>query len=717
VFDWAVEQATLCDQTGFTEYWIGEHATMTYESMPSPELIIAASARRTENIKLCPGAHLLPYHHPGTLAVQTSWLSHVTQGRHILGIGAGAYPTGAAVRGIVDMRENHKMTAEAIEIMQRIWSGESVQFQGRYWNAGFGATTPPTPSVTRGHGAARSSLLWQGSVTTRRPCAWQAVAATTRCRSTPDGVSLPTTERPTRTPPRRPAVPTLTGKSSASSSSARPTLVPTLRVPGPGVSDFSSRSSSRNHRVPGPLSTKPTHTQPVAAGRARGHPTSHRDRGRQQDEGCRSPTDRKVHFVPQDQRLRSGPREQDHRMSTIPGSTAVTDFEALHPGVLGPSLAQVEEEHPFRQEFRTWLRENAPRTPPPVDERENFAFRINWQADLFKGGWVGPAWPREYGGRGSGALEQFMYYEELSLARAPRIINESGILLLGPTLMVHGTKAQKEQFLPGLLSGADIWCQGFSEPGSGSDLASLRTSARLDGNDWVINGQKIWTTWAKYAHWCFLLCRTDEQQARHRGLTMLIVDMHQPGIEVRPIQQITGHADFAEVYFDDARTPVDFTVGPRERGWATAMTTLGFERADQGYTDHARLLVELEVIKRHLVDRTGRATNPGFLAHARLTFADLWTRCQQLRRYNLRTAVRVQAGHTIGFESSAINVLWSGLTKDIAEFAAVVGGQAGLIEGTPESFGFLDSRAASIYSGTDEIQLNIVAERILGLPR
>jgi alkylation response protein AidB-like acyl-CoA dehydrogenase len=198
---------------------------------------------------------------------------------------------------------------------------------------------------------------------------------------------------------------------------------------------------------------------------------------------------------------------------------------------------------------------------------------------------------------------------------------------------------------------------------------------------------------------------------------MLIIDMNQPGVVIRPIRQITGHADFAEVFFDSAVTPRSYTVGPRDHGWDTAMTTLSFERADQGYTDHARLLVHLETMRRDLIGRRGRASEPAFRNSARRRFADLWTRCQQLRRYNLRSAMAVESGRLIGVESSAINLLWSNLTKDIAEFAAALAGRDGLLADTPETFNLLYSRAASIYSGTDEIQLNIVSERLLGLPR
>jgi alkylation response protein AidB-like acyl-CoA dehydrogenase len=386
------------------------------------------------------------------------------------------------------------------------------------------------------------------------------------------------------------------------------------------------------------------------------------------------------------------------------------------PSALGASLPQVPDDHPFRLEFREWLAGNTPPSPSAMTEAEDFAFRVKWQKALYEGGWAGPAWPVRYGGRGSGALEQFMYYEELALVQAPRVTNESGILLLGPTLMLHGTEEQKRRFLPGILSGDDIWCQGFSEPDSGSDLASLRTTARLTSEGWVITGQKIWTTWAAYSKWCFVLCRT-EDPPRHKGLSMLILDMDQPGVQVRPIRQMSGKADFCEVFFDDARTPHDMIVGERGQGWQVAMTMLQFERSDQGYTDHAPMLVALHLL-RDALPAPG-ANTPSLLTPeaARLRFAGLWRRCQQLRRYNLRNAANAEAGRQVGVDASTVNIFWSKLVKDLAEFTASIHADAGVTDGTPVSEGLLYSRASSIYSGTDEIQLNIIAERVLGLPR
>jgi alkylation response protein AidB-like acyl-CoA dehydrogenase len=311
-----------------------------------------------------------------------------------------------------------------------------------------------------------------------------------------------------------------------------------------------------------------------------------------------------------------------------------------------------------------------------------------------------------------------MYYEELALAGAPEPVNMPGIVLLGPTLMVHGSEALQDRFLPGILSGDEIWCQGFSEPGAGSDLAAVRTRARLDGDRWLIDGQKVWTTWAMEAEWCFVLCRTDPASTRHRGLTLLMVRMDQPGITARPIVQMSGDAEFGEVFFDGAETDSELTLGAPGEGWQASMTMFGFERADQGFTDHARLLVQLAGLGRELRDAEEKGRLDGAMAQlARQRFADLWIRCQQLRRMNLRLAIHLDQGNQIGLEGSSVNLFWGELEKALAEFAAWVRGPEALIHGTSTSHKLLSSRAASIYSGTSEIQRNIIAERLLGLPR
>jgi alkylation response protein AidB-like acyl-CoA dehydrogenase len=387
------------------------------------------------------------------------------------------------------------------------------------------------------------------------------------------------------------------------------------------------------------------------------------------------------------------------------------------PSVLGPELGLVPRDHPYRVEFRPWLADNTPTEPEPHYQDALVAFRRDWQRTLHSGGWAGPSWPAEYGGRGSGSLEQFMYYEELALARAPEIANAPAVLLLGPTVIVHGPDRLKQRFLPGILSGEDMWCQGFSEPEAGSDLAALRTRARLDGDHWVVDGQKIWTTWAQYAQWCAVLCRTEDGSERHRGLSLLLVALDQPGVTVRPILQMNGAQEFCEVFFEGARADADCVVGARGEGWSAAMTMFEYERADQGFTCHARQLVriaDIATLLRSLREQGKLA--PWRLDAARVQLADLWARAQRLRRLNLRAAAQIESGQRLGPAGSVVKLFWSELEQDLAAFGAELLGATGLERAHPWTEHYLGSRAASIYSGTTEIQRNIVAERLLGLP-
>ena len=393
-------------------------------------------------------------------------------------------------------------------------------------------------------------------------------------------------------------------------------------------------------------------------------------------------------------------------------------LDALPSGILGPEVSLAPEDHPFRQEFRDWLSNNSPGVPEPLDQDEKFELRRVWQRTLFEGGWAGPAWPEEFGGRGAGPLHQFMYYEELALARAPYVANTPGIALLGPTLIQVGSEEMKTRFLPVILSAEEIFSQGFSEPNAGSDLAAIRTRAWLDGDQWVIDGQKTWTTWAQYSDFCFVLCRTDPESERHRGLTLLVCPVDQPGVTVRPIEQISGDPEFAEVFLDGARAPAGYVVGGIDDGWTTAMILFQFERGDQGFTDHARMLVHLHDLAGELRSAAaeGEISAPATAA-ARRRLAQLWIRCQQLHRFNLRVAVRGEAGESIGMEGSVVNLFWGELEREFGELGSEIHGALGLLEGTEPAHQLLASRAGTIHSGTSEIQRNIIAERLLGLPR
>jgi alkylation response protein AidB-like acyl-CoA dehydrogenase len=373
---------------------------------------------------------------------------------------------------------------------------------------------------------------------------------------------------------------------------------------------------------------------------------------------------------------------------------------------------------PFRLELRAWLADNVPGEPEPLDQDERFEFRRTWHRRLAADGWVGVHWPAEFGGRAAGPLTQLMYYEELALARAPEPVNTPGIILLGPTLMALGPEDLKRRFLPGILSGEEMWCQGFSEPDSGSDLASLRTWAELRGGSWRINGQKIWTTFGQYADFCFVLCRTETGSSRHRGMSLLICPMDQPGVVQRPIRQISGEQEFCEVFFDAAITPRDWVVGEPGQGWQAAMKLFQFERGDQGFTDHARILVHLSDAAESLRASVAHGLiSPVRARHAKDRQLDLWIRAQELRRLNLRAALLAGQGKDLGAVGSVTNLVWGELDKELADHCADLLGPHGVEFGPAESVARLAARAKTIYSGTSEIQRNIIAERLLGLPR
>lgn len=372
----------------------------------------------------------------------------------------------------------------------------------------------------------------------------------------------------------------------------------------------------------------------------------------------------------------------------------------------------------FLLDLRRWLSGRVPRIDSGMDEGEQFEIRRQWQRDLFEAGWAGIAWPREYGGRGAGPVQQFVYYEELARVGAPEPVNQPGIILFGPTLMALGSDALKKRYLPRMLSAEDIWCQGFSEPAAGSDLAGVRTTATLQGDDYVVRGQKVWTSWATYSDRCALLCRTDSSAERHSGLSMLILDLHQPGVEARPITQITGdHREFGELFIDDAHVPVDHVAGEPGAGWAFAMAMLEHERSELGLHNHALLQARVaqiaEVIATSIHD--GRLLGVDAV-DLRLRLADVWTRCGLLRDFNAATALRLAKGQKPGARSSVIRLYWSELAQAVGELAL-----ACVEPGSPISadftYDFLHSRHTTIASGSQQIQRDIVAQRVLGLPR
>jgi len=392
-------------------------------------------------------------------------------------------------------------------------------------------------------------------------------------------------------------------------------------------------------------------------------------------------------------------------------------------------FARSPEDEAFRASLREWLAGNLPPgwgTPAfhkPRTQEERVAFARRWQRTLSEGRWTGLSWPHAYGGRELTLLQQLAFNEEYIAAGAPDLIDIGiGPSLTGPTLIKHGTDWQRERFLGPILRGDELWCQGFSEPGAGSDLASLQTRGELDGDDIVVNGQKVWTSYARFADWCILLVRTNPSAPKHRGITFLLLDMKTPGITIRPLVEMTGVAWFNEVFFENVRVPRKFVVGEIDDGWKITLTTLGHERF--ATTPHTRLQRELGVLTSLARTRSGAApaaADPVF--RQRIAQLAIETRVLQLSAY--RTISQVVRTGVPGPEGSMLKLLWSELEQRMMETAGELEGPyAVLDEHAPQAFdggrwryGALWSRAASIYAGTSEVQRNIISQRVLGLPR
>jgi len=379
----------------------------------------------------------------------------------------------------------------------------------------------------------------------------------------------------------------------------------------------------------------------------------------------------------------------------------------------------------FRQEVRAWLEANVPREPMPQDSEGAFHSTRAWQKKMFDAGWAGIHWPRQYGGRGATLLEQAVFQQELARAQAPPMANTLGLMIVGPTLMVHGIEAQKKRYIPRILSAEEIWCQGFSEPNSGSDLASLQTRAVEDGDDFVVNGQKIWTSMAHVADMCILLTRTDPHAPKHKGISFLLVDMHSPGITVKPLRQMTGGAEFNEVFFENVRVPKQQLVGQLNDGWRIAMTTLTHERGSASFGTQVQMKRALDniidVAKK--VKRHGQPLSADPVIRQKL--AQAYIRVDVMRLNNYRSMTNQLRGQPPGPEASLDKLYWSEMNKWMQEIGQEILGPFSQLD--PESrhyptsvnlqHSFLWSRAETIYSGTSEIQRNIIGERVLGLPR
>jgi alkylation response protein AidB-like acyl-CoA dehydrogenase len=404
-------------------------------------------------------------------------------------------------------------------------------------------------------------------------------------------------------------------------------------------------------------------------------------------------------------------------------------------------LTYPAEAEAFRLEVRSWLEDNLPGgwgTPGfKMTSEERAQFAKSWTPKLADGGWICASWPKEYGGKGLSIMESVVLNEEFARLDAPMRADFFGDTLVGPTILEWGTSDQKSFFLPKILRGEITWCQGFSEPDAGSDLASLKTRAELDGDEWVINGQKVWTTQAQYADYIFLLCRTDLNAPQHKGISYLLVPMRQEGIEVRPIAQVDGSADFNEVFFANARCPRDAVVGGVNNGWQIAMTTLGFERGTSATTGHRRFQKELDGIIEVARDN-GTSSDP--LIRQRLALA--WSKVKIMQINGLRTLTAALNNDRSAVALGATNkMFWSEYHRDVMELAIDILGLEGQIltgtadeeENMPSGAGprrrrpgypvntlqtsFFFSRSETIWGGTAQIQRNIVAERVLGLPK
>jgi alkylation response protein AidB-like acyl-CoA dehydrogenase len=385
------------------------------------------------------------------------------------------------------------------------------------------------------------------------------------------------------------------------------------------------------------------------------------------------------------------------------------------------------QEAAFRDEVRAWLTEHLTGEfaeigggGGPADE-SGWDVRLEWERLLGKDRWVGMAWPETYGGRDASIVEQVIFNEEYAKANAPARLSFFGEGLFAPTLIAYGTEEQKRRFLPRIQAVDELWCQGYSEPNAGSDLSNVQTRAVLDGDQWVINGQKVWTTFAHRSDWCFAVVRTNPDAPAHKGISYLLVPMHQPGVTVRPLRQMTGSAEFNEVFFDDARTDASNIVGERDDGWKVAMATLGFERG-------TAFLSQQLGFQRELADVIDAAREHGATddANVRQRLADSWIGVQIMKYNGLRMLSSLVRKGVLGPEASIGKLYWSTWHRRLGELAMDVLGPAAEIRPGPADAPYeLDqlrriymfSRSETIYAGASEIQKNILGERVLGLPR
>ncbi len=375
-------------------------------------------------------------------------------------------------------------------------------------------------------------------------------------------------------------------------------------------------------------------------------------------------------------------------------------------------FSYTETEEAFRAELRAWLQAHVPREALPATLEEEAAFLTAWQRTLFDGGWAAVHWPREYGGRGASLTETAIFQEEMARARAPQMMNRVGINNVGPTLIAHGTEAQRRRHLAKILSCEEIWCQLYSEPNAGSDLAAVRTRAERQGDNFVINGQKVWTSYAQFAAFGIMLARTDPSAPPHRGISCLLVDMRSPGITIRPLQQLTGSAEFSETFFDNVLVPRENLIGPENEGWRVATTTLAHERG-------TAFSFKEQVLHKIYADELGellRARGVAGDPTLRQRYAACAIQVEIMRLHNCRTMTRLARGELPGAESSIVKLFWADMSQELTGLAFdTLGAESQLPSRWMQRM--LWSRCASIAGGTNEIQRNIIAQRLLGLPK
>jgi alkylation response protein AidB-like acyl-CoA dehydrogenase len=382
------------------------------------------------------------------------------------------------------------------------------------------------------------------------------------------------------------------------------------------------------------------------------------------------------------------------------------------------------EEERFRAELRAWLEANLC-GPEPQDPKAWVAFAKGWQRRLAEAGWCGVAWPKAYGGKGATLIQQIIFQEELARAKAPQFIGLAGLTMGGPVLIAHGTEEQKQKHLRPILTADEIWCQGFSEPNAGSDLAAINTKAVLDGDHFVVTGQKVWTSWARYADVCMCLVRTDPDAPKHKGITFLLVDMKRPGVTVRPLTQINGDADFNEVFFEDVRVPRKNVVGAMNKGWDIAITCLMHERQTLTFSRQLQSKVALtemlETARRHPRNGLPAIKDPT----VRQALSRAFIESETMRFLAYRNLTKVLRGGVPGPEGSIEKLFWSEMYQRQLDAACeMIGPYGQLVRGSAHAVDdgrwphlLLYSKGRTIAAGTSEVQRNIIAERVLGLPR